>query len=282
MLLGCVAALGLGQATMAQPVPSLPSVTSPAAVPDESKSLTGAAKEAEQRLHQTFTNLRFEDFGPAPIEGPIYQASAGGRILYYAPQSDHLLFATVYDRNGVNVTALAESARASKQVSAIDPAQALAIGPPDAPTVIEFTDPECPYCRALERFWAAKAAEGKPVRRLIYFVSGIHPQAAARSEHILCSPDPAATFTAIYGGASPTTLATCEKGHAKVIADAALVARVGITGTPTLIVDGKLVSGFQQGELEAFVAAHAKAGTSGAAASSTAAAPSIKPALHVR
>src|SRR3546814_7289206 len=59
--------------------------------------------------------------------------------------------------------------------------------PKDAPTVIEFTDPDCPYCRALNRYWAAKAAEGKPVRRLIFFVSGIHPEAAAKSEHILRS-----------------------------------------------------------------------------------------------
>ncbi len=34
---------------------------------------------------------------------------------------------------------------------------------------------------------------------------------------------------------------------------AKLVSSVGITGTPTLIIDGKLVSGFQQAEIEAFL-----------------------------
>jgi thiol:disulfide interchange protein DsbC len=216
--------------------------------------LEKAAQDAQQQLQQTFTNLKFEDFGPSPVKGPIYQASAGGRIIYYAPQSEHLLFAAVYDRNGLNITAMAQDAVARRKLGAIDPSKALAIGPAGAPTVIEFTDPDCPYCRALDRFWAAKAAEGKPVRRLIFFVSGIHPEAATKAEHILCSPDKEAAFKAIYAGAAPKDLLKCAPGAAKVRADAEVVAKIGINGTPTIIADGKLISGFQQAELEAFLA----------------------------
>ncbi|WCT79108.1 DsbC family protein [Novosphingobium humi] len=225
---------------------------------DNEKALALAAQAAQQQLHQTFTNLKFEDFGPSPVNGPIYQANAGGRIIYYAPQSEHLLFASVYDKNGVNLTALAQEQGASRRLKAIDPAKALAIGPEGTPTVIEFTDPDCPYCQALERFWNTKAAEGKPVRRLVFFVSGIHPTAAAKAEHILCSPDKEAAFRAAYSGQTPLILRQCEAGHARVAQDAELVARVGISGTPTLIVDGKLISGFQQAELETFLDRHAK------------------------
>ena len=215
--------------------------------------LTAAAEEAQRQLHQTFTNLTFEDFGPAPVKGPIYQAIAGGRVIYYAPESQHLLFAAIYDKNGVNQTALAQDASARKRLGAIDPANALVIGPAGAPKVIEFTDPDCPYCQALERFWLAKEAEGKPVQRLVYFVSGIHPQAAAKAEHILCSPDPQATFKAVYAGAQPAALLKCRAGADKVARDAETVRKMGVSGTPTLFVDGKLVSGFQQAELEAFL-----------------------------
>jgi thiol:disulfide interchange protein DsbC len=228
-------------------------------------SLRDAAAEAQVKLQQSFTNLQFEDFGPSPVEGPIYQASAGGKIIYYAPKSEHLLFATVYDRDGVNLTALAQEEGASRRLRAIDPAKALALGPADAPTVIEFTDPDCPYCQALDRFWAAKAAEGKPVRRLVFFVSGIHPTAAAKAEHILCSPDREVAFKAAYSGQSPAALAQCAQGHTKVADDAELVARIGISGTPTLIADGKLISGFQQAELEAFLDRHARPGSAKAA-----------------
>ncbi|MBF5089120.1 DsbC family protein [Novosphingobium sp. NBM11] len=236
--------------------PSAIAQSAPTAKQSDTAPLSAAAEEAQQKLQQTFINLKFEDFGPAPIKGPIYQAMAGGRVIYYAAESEQILFAAVYDKNGVNITALAQDASARKKLGALDPAKALVIGPAGAPTVIEFTDPECPYCRALEKFWIAKAAEGKPVRRLIYFVSGIHPQAAVKSEHILCSPDKEAEFKAIYGGAQPAVLRKCAAGRAKVEGDAIAVKKIGITGTPTLIVDGKLVSGFQQGELEQFLADH--------------------------
>lgn len=223
------------------------------AAPPSGTELAGDARLAEQKLHQSFSNLQFRNFALSPIRGPVYQAEAGGRILYYAPTSGHLLFAAVYDQSGVNLTALAESEAARRQLSAIDPAKALVIGPAGAPTVIEFTDPVCPYCRALEKFWAAKAAEGKPVRRLVYFVSGIHPQAAGLAEHILCSSDKAAAFHAVYAGAAPPTLAHCNAGHDKVAADATLTTKIGVAGTPTLVIDGRLVSGFQQGEIEAWL-----------------------------
>ncbi|HEX7783962.1 MAG TPA: DsbC family protein [Sphingobium sp.] len=230
----------------------------PAQSTQSSAALRETAAEAQVKLQQTFTNLQFEDFAPAPVKGPIYQAVAGGKIVYYAPRSEHLLFATVYDRNGVNLTALAQEQGATRRLKAIDPAKALAIGPVDAPTVIEFTDPDCPYCQALDRFWSAKAAEGKPVRRLIFFVSGIHPTAAAKAEHILCSPDREEAFNAAYSGQTPPVLRQCAAGHDKVAEDAELVAKVGVSGTPTLIADGKLISGFQQAELEGFLDRHAK------------------------
>ncbi|KKW90169.1 DsbC family protein [Sphingobium chungbukense] len=235
----------------------LPSIAEPSL--SDGDHLERAREAAEKQLHQSFTNLSFEDFALSPVRGPIYQASAGGRILYYAPDSDHVLFATVYDRNGVNITALSQNDRVRRQLSAIDQTQALTLGPQDAPTVIEFTDPDCPYCRALDQYWKAKAAEGRPVRRLIFFVSGIHPQAAAKAEHILCSADQAAAFRATYEGAPTTALKSCAKGKAKVEADAALVRKLGVGGTPSLIFDGQLISGFQQAELDAFLARTSKA-----------------------
>lgn len=239
-ILSCVAMMAAGGAAAAQSQPADP-------------DLAATARAAEAQLRQSFTNVAFEDFAPAPVKGPLFQASAGGRVLYYAPQSEHILFATIYDRNGVNLTALSQDASARKKLKDLDPAKALIIGPPGAPTVIEFTDPDCPYCRALDRFWAAKAAEGKPVRRQIYFVSGIHPQAASKAQHILCSKDQAASFRLIYEGEAPKALTHCEDGEARVNENAQAVKAMGISGTPTLVLDGKIVSGFQQAEIEAWL-----------------------------
>ncbi|MBT2246639.1 DsbC family protein [Sphingobium sp. BHU LFT2] len=216
--------------------------------------LSELVRSAEAQLHQSFANLQFEDFAPSPVHGPLFQASAGGRILYYAPESDHLLFATIYDKNGVNLTALSQDAAARARLKDLDQSQALLIGPQGAPLVIEFTDPDCPYCRALDRFWAAKAAEGRPVRRQIYFVSGIHPEAASKAEHILCAKDREAAFRATYAGEPPKPLNRCADGAAQVQAHAQAVKSMGISGTPTLILDGQVISGFSQAEIEAWLA----------------------------
>jgi len=232
---------------------STPAFASPQTANDDAAVLDEAAGEAQRKLQQTFTNLQFTDFVRSPVKGPIYQANAGGRTIYFAPESEHLVFGAIYDKNGINLTALAQDTSARERLEALDPASALVIGPAGAPKVIEFTDPDCPYCQALERFWLAKEAEGKPVQRLVYFVSGIHRQAAAKAEHILCSPDPQATFKAIYAGAQPSALLKCRAGAEKVARDADTVRKMGVSGTPTLFVDGKLVSGFQQAELEAFL-----------------------------
>src|SRR3546814_17637791 len=105
-------------------------------------------------------------------------------------------------------------------LGAINPADALVIGPVGAPKVIEFTDPDCPYCQALERFWLAKEAEGKPVQRLVYCVSGIQPRAAATAEHILLSPDRQHTFTSLYADERPAGLHKCRAGAENVAREA--------------------------------------------------------------
>lgn len=227
----------------------------PASAAASQPSLTAAGEDAQRRLQQTFTNLRFENFAPSPIKGPIYQAFAGGRLLYFAPESEHLIFAAIYDRSGINLTALAEEQSARRKLAKIDTSSALAIGPQNAPAVIEFTDPDCPYCRALDRYWSAKQAEGKPVRRLILFVTGIHPGAAAKAEHILCSPNKEAAFKSIYEGSAPAKLLTCAEGRQTVEAHAKVVSDAQIGGTPTLIAAGQVISGFRQAEIEAFLGA---------------------------
>jgi thiol:disulfide interchange protein DsbC len=243
-LLSCALLLACAAPALAQ---------APAAEPKADPKLAAAAIDAQRQLQQTFTNLKFEDFAPSPLKGPIYQAMAGGRLLYFAPESEHLLFAAIYDRNGLNITAKGEEAATRGKLAEIDRSQAFAVGPEDAPTIVEFTDPDCPYCRALDRFWAAKAAEGKPVRRLVYFVTGIHPEAAAKAEHILCSADREAAFRAIYAGAAPAKLERCEAGRQMLAAQSAIVGHVGIQGTPTLIAGSQVIAGFRQGELEAFL-----------------------------
>src|SRR3546814_20531993 len=93
--------------------PALICATAPAYAQDSGiEPITAAAEEAKRQLRQTFTNLTFEDFGPAPVRGRISQAIAGGRVIYFEPESQHLLFAPIYANTGCNLTPLPQNASA--------------------------------------------------------------------------------------------------------------------------------------------------------------------------
>ena len=101
--------------------------------------------------------------------------------------------------------------------------------------------------RAMSRRGSAMGAPSRSAAR------NVQPEAAAKAEHILCSSDKEAAFKSIYAGSAPAVLRTCAEGRTKVEAHARIVGSAGITGTPTLIAGGKLISGFQQAEIEAFL-----------------------------
>ena len=54
-------------------------------------------------------------------------------------------------------------------------------------------------------------------------------------------------------GPRPPVLLKCAAGQDKVTRDARTVGKMGVSGTPTLFIEGKLISGFQQAELETFL-----------------------------
>ncbi|MEM9880811.1 MAG: DsbC family protein [Pseudomonadota bacterium] len=211
---------------------------------------------AQEQMQQSFQQLAITSFKPAPIDG-LYQAFIGDKIVYYSPDPELLFFGQIYDVSGKNLTADALQQALHSALGSIDTASALAIGREDAPTVIEFSNPDCGYCQALERFWASKEAEGYTFRRLIFFVAPPNfPTAAKKVEHILCSPDPAAEMKAVYGGAVPQTLLSCEMGKERLRAHGQTAGDAGVSGTPTLIVDGRVISGFRTADIQAFLDEH--------------------------
>jgi thiol:disulfide interchange protein DsbC len=206
---------------------------------------------AEARMGVTFANLSIVDFRASPLPG-LFQADIGGRIVYYSPEPELLIFGQIFDKNGVDLTSQALSETHKKRAELVELDKALAIGPVGAPEIVEFSNPDCGYCRLMNNFVRSEAEQGRPMRRKIIFTA--YTEASQKkAEHILCSKDPEKAFHEIYGGASPKALATCREGRALVEAHARMSRSAGIQGTPTLWLDGRTVGGFRQGELTAFL-----------------------------
>jgi protein-disulfide isomerase len=144
-------------------------------------------------------------------------------------------------------------------------------GPSDAPvTIVEFTDYECPFCRrqATEVLPAVLARSGDRVRYVVrnFPLAALHPLAIAAAQAAECVDHQGRFWDfhdALMRERRPLTVARIREQAAAVGVDAgafeqcwqaeatrAIVARdlldgweLGVTGTPTLFINGRRVRG---------------------------------------
>lgn len=199
--------------------------------------------EVKQTLAVKFSNSKIQDVRPAPVDGLYEVTLSGAQVIYFSPANNALVFGEIYDLEGQSLTAAAIARANRLRLEDLPYDQALVLGPEDGVPIIEFTDPDCPYCLRYDEFIRDSHV---PVKRVIFFMTAIHPQTApAKAQHILCSEDKAAAFDDIYLRRIQPT-ATCETGAAQLDVHANVSSQWRVQGTPTLILDGSPVTGFRQ------------------------------------
>jgi thiol:disulfide interchange protein DsbC len=132
-----------------------------------------------------------------------------------------------------------------------------------------FADPDCPYCRKLER--ELQGAKDLTVYTFLFPIAELHPEAGQHSEQIWCSADAAKSWAGWVLDRTPLPAAGCA--NAPIAELAALGARLKITATPTMFTaDGtRIVGAVDMAELERRLAAPPVAPTAPAAATAPAA-----------
>lgn len=206
------------------------------------EEMTDAAlNKALQQFSMTLPKTGIDTFKPSPIPG-LYQVGAGPQVFYFSPDG-YLVFGEIWSQDGKNITAQAREEIIQANVAKLPLEKALTIG--SGPhQVIEFTDPDCPFCRKLDQM----LAERTDITRHIFFfpLESIHTSARAKARYILCSQDQDAAMREIYQGRLDNQpipqVGDCD---ADVLIDEHLRAggSVGVRGTPTLWIDGQRTQG---------------------------------------
>ena len=200
-------------------------------------------EEVKNTLAAKFTNSEIHDVRPGPIDGLYEVTLSGAQVIYFSAENNALVFGEIYDLEGQSLTAEAIARANSLRLEDLPYDQALVLGPENGVPIIEFTDPDCPYCLRYDEFIRDSAV---PVKRVIFFMTAIHPQTApAKAQHILCSEDKAAAFDDIYLRRIKPT-ATCDTGAEQLQVHANVSSQWRVQGTPTLILDGSPVTGFRK------------------------------------
>jgi thiol:disulfide interchange protein DsbC len=202
----------------------------------------GDIKEVQKKMKMSFKNLTIDTFRPSPIEG-LFEVIGNGNVYYYDPKGEHLLFGSIYTKSGINLTDQAKAQIQAKKVKNLNLDEALKIG--NGPnTVIEFTDPDCPYCRKYNE-WAVKNAD--KLTRYVFFtpIAQLHPNSAKKAAHILCAKDAEASMKEVFTS-NKAKIETCKKGEEVLAKHEKAGFTYGVNGTPSLVVNGKAIVGFNE------------------------------------
>jgi len=118
-----------------------------------------------------------------------------------------------------------------------------------AKTVIEFTDPDCPFCRKASRYFEGRS----DVKRHVFFYPlSSHPRAKEKARFILSMPDKAKAYHDVMSGrmdAAPQLASTPE--GIKLQEEHLEIAKMHkVDSTPTFMINGRIITGFDKKRIE--------------------------------
>jgi len=134
------------------------------------------------------------------------------------------------------------------QAAGIDFSKAITIGSgPQA--VVEFTDPDCPYCRK-----ASKYFEGRPdvTRHVFFYPLAMHPRAREKAQFVLSMPDKPRAYHDVMSGKMDAVapLVSNPEGDRLLESQLEIAKKMKIDSTPTFIINGRIIEGFDLRRIE--------------------------------
>lgn len=201
-------------------------------------------KQAITAKIKEIASINAEAVEKSPIEG-IYEivANKGSIVFYYAPKSELIIFGEIYDKNKKSLTQEKRDQLQAKKLTDIPLDKAIKIGT-GKNKVIEFTDPDCPYCRQ-----AAEYFKNKNVTKYVYLIpiTQLHPKAEEKAKYILAAEDKVKAYYEVMSGAKDKDDLSSQKISKDVNdmyqAQQSIGNKIGITGTPAFWINGKYVPG---------------------------------------
>lgn len=193
-------------------------------------------------LKKIIPNMQPELISKTPIAG-IYEVKYGTEIYYASADGQFLIRGEVLDIvRKRNLTEESRSVARRQLMEALDRNSMIVFSPKKVKHhMTVFTDIDCGYCRKLHQEMDELNGYGIEVRYLLFPRAGIDSQSATKAQSVWCSDDRKRALTDAKLGKT-----LVEKSCANpIVRNIELADKVGVTGTPTLILDnGELVSGY--------------------------------------
>jgi len=197
-----------------------------------------APRQVIETLQQTYPKLEFQRVYTSPVAG-LYEVITGNRVLYFSPATGHMLAGDLWNKEGENLSKARIGKIMGEKLKDLPMDKAIKIGS-GKNTVIEVTDPDCPYCRKASEFFSKRT----DVTRYIFFLPlSMHPDAESKVRYILSSEDPALAYEDVMSGRYDETPLPEFKDNGVFEIHKAATDLLGLTGTPNFWINGTYLSG---------------------------------------
>jgi thiol:disulfide interchange protein DsbC len=130
----------------------------------------------------------------------------------------------------------------------IDYSKAITIGS-GPKTVVEFTDPDCPFCRKASKYFEGR----QDITRHVYFYPlARHPKAREKAQFVLSMPDKARAYHEVMSGKMDSVphLASTPEGIKLQGQHVEIAKKSKVDSTPTFMINGRVIEGFDLKKIE--------------------------------
>ena len=218
-------------------------VASPVIAGTESEGNGNAlSDEMLTRLRTAYPSTQFDAVRPSEIPG-LFEVSMGRNVAYVEPKGRYFLFGHLYDLPANDdITARRQSELPAVKSGGLPVADGFVLHRSESPAhkLAVFSDPNCGYCRGLEKTLASL-----PNIEVTVYLLPLQEGSEAASASVWCAPDRQAAWESLMQKGKPLATVKNAKCDTSVFArNRALAARLGIHGTPAIIADdGRLQPG---------------------------------------
>jgi thiol:disulfide interchange protein DsbC len=194
-----------------------------------------------EQFKKSFPQVKVDEFKKADIDG-MYEVITAGKVLYYFAQKNYVFAGAIWTSSGKNLTMEREGEVVTKKIKDVPLDKGLKIGSGEN-IVLEFTNPDCPYCRQASKFFAQQ----KNVRRYVYFLPlSSYKDSEQKIKYVLCAKDKEKAYEeAMTGKLDGKKIEPCSDENAMKLFNEQkqIITMLGLNSTPQFWVNGKHVSG---------------------------------------
>jgi len=195
------------------------------------------AETVEESFKKAFPDADFDRIQPTEIKG-VYEVIKGPEIIYFAPDPGYLIVGDMFTKEGMNLTERRKEALFAESAKQLPLDKAIKIGS-GKHAVVEFTDPDCEFCRRASQSLSQRQ---DLTRYVFFFPLPMHKDAENKVKYIFCANDRVKAYQdAMRGKLDDQKYKKCSKPEAAELLEQHKQAgqKLHVSGTPFFVVDFK-------------------------------------------